>query len=225
LLGNFRGVSVYVNVTNVFSENTYVVVDSASSSALVVDPGGDWELIRDFLLSRGLRLVTIFNTHGHLDHVADNPSLRTNVGGSVIIHRSDSYMLSSIDELPMLRGLVDSGLMSFKPHRPDIEVEDGYIVRLGSHEFRVIHTPGHTMGSSVLYSEELGLAFTGDTVFRGTIGRVDLPHSNPSLMARSLERLRGELRGDDALLPGHGGWTRLSLELDVLDYFIEVLRG
>jgi glyoxylase-like metal-dependent hydrolase (beta-lactamase superfamily II) len=225
LLGNFNGVEVYVNVVNMFSENTYLIVDPGSGSALVVDPGGDWELIRDFLVMKRLKLVGIFNTHGHLDHVVDNPRLRSTLGGPVAIHRNDAYMLSRID-IPMLRQLVESGLMDFTPHEPDLVFDDDYSLRLGEYDFRVIHTPGHTMGSSVLYCGELGIAFTGDTLFKGAIGRVDLPHSDPRLMVESLRRIGNELEDDVLVLPGHGEYTRLGLERGLMDYFIDELsRG
>ncbi len=199
--------------------NTYVHV--CGEEAIVVDPA--WpdprlvESVRD-------RTVRVINTHGHLDHVAGNVRLRESAGAAIYIHRDDAYMLEEID-LPLIRAMVDNGLIPFTPHRPDHMLEGGERLEVCGGACEVMHVPGHTRGSIVVYCADLGMAYVGDLIFRGSIGRVDFPHSDPRAMAASLRRVINAIDGETTLLPGHGPPTVLKDERDLLERIAAILEG
>ncbi|MFA4719506.1 MBL fold metallo-hydrolase [Pyrococcus kukulkanii] len=149
--------------------------------------------------------VYIFNTHEHFDHVGGNEAFgryfnEKGVEVVFVAHELTAKTLEEGDDYVILSFYYGR---RFKPQKVQIKLRDNDYLRVGDVELRLIHTPGHTQGSSCLYYEEEEVMFTGDTVFLGTYGRTDLPTGNFEELTRSLEELR-EFRVRLGL-PGHGG--------------------
>ena len=188
--------------------NSYIVEDEESKETMVIDPGGEADKIIDMLDTLGVdKLKYIYLTHCHGDHFGAILDLKAKKGGKVLIHRDDAEGLYNQSiSLTYYIGMADIELEA------DSRVDEGDIIHLGNLEFRVIHTPGHTKGGSCLYCKEQGLLFSGDTLFKGTWGRTDLPTSNfPDIIASITNKLT-VLPDDTIVYPGHGRMTTIREE-------------
>ncbi|OYT25543.1 MAG: hypothetical protein B6V02_03440 [Thermoprotei archaeon ex4572_64] len=206
--------------------NMYVIV--SSDELLVIDPGGEVEETLEVLSAFNPRKVRVLLTHGHLDHVCSVHVLKEKFNAEIMIHKDDYEMLTNYNIHREIDATIPgylSACRSFKPVEPDLTLSDNYIVKFEEHVFRIIHTPGHTKGSCVIYCEDLDLAFTGDVVFRNGIGRIDTPHSSIQDMISSIEKIINTLRRSTKILPGHGEETTLSNELEFLLQVIEELKA
>ena len=188
--------------------NSYIVEDEESKETMVIDPGGEADKIIDMLDTLGVdKLKYIYLTHCHGDHFGAILDLKAKKGGKVLIHRDDAEGLYNPSiSLTYYIGMADIELEA------DSRVDEGDIIHLGNLEFRVIQTPGHTKGGSCLYCKEQGLLFSGDTLFKGTWGRTDLPTSNfPDIIASITNKLT-VLPDDTIVYPGHGRMTTIREE-------------
>ncbi len=174
-----------------YQTNTYVLWPENGKHCLVIDPGYEADTILDFLGSQGLTLEAILLTHGHFDHVGAVKDLAADTLCRVFLHPAENTL-----PLPLTAG---------KLHYTDTYAE-GSELTLAGLTFTVFHTPGHTPGSVCLcFGEHL---FTGDTLFEGSCGRIDLPGGSAMDMRRSLKRLAG-FQANYRVYPGHGGTTEL----------------
>jgi len=188
------------------STNAYVIGDPAAGSAAVVDPGDEAPRVLALLDRLGLRLETIIVTHAHFDHV-----------GAVLplVEATHAPFLLFHAELPVLKVAADRaqtlfGLTIPRPPAPDRLLREGDTVTLGGAPFRVVHTPGHSPGHMCLIGD--GLAFVGDVVFQGSIGRTDLPGADHATLLRSIARHILTLPDDTVLYNGHGPATTVGRE-------------
>jgi len=173
----------------------YLVGDSETGEALVIDPAGNIDGILALAKKNNLQIKYIVNTHGHVDHICGNREMKTKTGASLIIHEGDAPMLGHTS--PMLLqmfGAEDSPTA-------DITVKDGDTITVGNVSLQVIHTPGHSPGGMSLYIK--GFVFTGDTLFVESVGRTDLQGSSASQMFRSIQEKLFTLPDDTQVLPGH----------------------
>ena len=188
--------------------NCYIVEDEESKETMVIDPGGEPEKIIDMLDTLGVNeLKYIYLTHCHGDHFGGILELKNKKGGKVLIHRDDAEGLyNQAISLTYYIGMDDINLEA------DSRVDDKDIIHLGNLEFKVIHTPGHTQGGTCLYCEEQAMLFSGDTLFKGTWGRTDLPTSSfPDIIASITNKL-ATLPEETIVYPGHGKSTRIREE-------------
>lgn len=188
--------------------NCYIVEDEESKETMVIDPGGEPEKIIDMLDTLGVNeLKYIYLTHCHGDHFGGILELKKQKGGKVLIHRDDAEGLYNPSiSLTYYIGMDDIELEA------DSRVDEGDKIHLGNLEFEVIHTPGHTKGGSCLYCKEQALLFSGDTLFKGTWGRTDLPTSSfPDIIASITNKL-ATLPDETIVYPGHGKSTRIKEE-------------
>lgn len=200
---------VYVEVERIIvgmlGANCYIMYCPGTREAVIVDPGGDGEKIVETVESLRLTVKCIVNTHGHADHTAANSIVKEATGAPIAIHKDDAYLLEYSAQ--------KYWYPEFKTSKPDILLDDGETIEFNSKygpvRFRVIHTPGHTAGSICLYRP--GSLFSGDTVFRGGIGRVDLASSKPKLMPSSLRKILS-LPDETRIFPGHGPETTVGME-------------
>ena len=183
--------------------NSYLCVDE-SGSCVIIDPGCDGEGIYKKISDRGLKLEYILFTHGHFDHIMASGYLKEKTGAKTAIHRFDNELLCD----PKLNYAMQFAGSEFCSSA-DILLNDGEIVKCASMEFKLMHTPGHTKGSSVFICERY--LFSGDTLFAGDVGRTDLYGGSASDLKKSLARLNS-LEGDYKLYPGHGNPSRLQVE-------------
>jgi len=196
---------VYAHRVAPFDNRMYIVAD-ARGDALLIDPSqGEREALAT-VREGGLRVVELINTHGHPDHVFANAALQAATGARLAIHRADAYRLDpQTAPLPRI-------FMEFPRSLPDDLIEEGPLPYLADLELVALHTPGHTEGSTSFYLPTEGLLFSGDLLFAGNVGRVDLPGGDTAAMERSLARVAA-LPPETTVYPGHGPATTVGAEL------------
>jgi hydroxyacylglutathione hydrolase len=189
-----------------FLTNAYVVVCPQTNLAAVIDPApGSFEPIQSYLTEHQYVPEKILLTHSHWDHIADVAPLKECYQIPVYVHPADAQNLISpgSDLLPCW--------IEIKGVPPDGWLAEEHPVTIGNLNFVVLHTPGHTPGGVCLYSKEQEVLFTGDTLFRGSIGNLSFPTSCPDLMWESLDKL-SKLPPSTKAYPGHGPSTTLGKE-------------
>lgn len=189
--------------------NCSVISDESSGQAIVVDPGGDFETIRQVLEERGLSVAAIVHTHTHFDHVGATAPLKAWSGAEAHIHEADRFLY---DMLPLQASLF--GVPAVESCDVVGDLREGGVVSAGAFELGVLHTPGHTPGSVsfLLRDPDASIVFTGDTLFRGGIGRTDLWGGDAEQIMRSLEGPLMALSDDTRVVPGHGPLTSIGTE-------------
>lgn len=188
--------------------NCYVIFDEESKEIMCIDPAGDVDKIENLIKNvfKG-KLKYIYLTHCHGDHILGVTELQKRCGGKILIHRIDAIGLNDAKiNLSEIIGLPEIELEA------DSRIDDNDLIHLGNLEFRVIHTPGHTAGSTSLYCEKEKCLFSGDTIFCGTWGRTDLPTSNREDIMNSITKKILILPDDTLIYPGHGKATMLKDE-------------
>jgi glyoxylase-like metal-dependent hydrolase (beta-lactamase superfamily II) len=209
-------------VVGPLNTNAYVIYDVSTLEALVIDPATDEILpkISD-LISSGLKVVGIIATHGHADHVCGVKGLRELVGCRFMLHELDVEVLKESVEWALEWGID----ISFNDVRPDILLKGDEVLRLGNDEIQIIHTPGHTPGSITIYIPSSKVLFTGDTLFRESVGRTDLPGGSWDKLVNSLRMLVTRFEHDVVVYPGHGPSSTIGYEVGNNLYVRRVLRG
>jgi glyoxylase-like metal-dependent hydrolase (beta-lactamase superfamily II) len=187
-----------------FQENCYLVVDETANVCVLVDPGAEGERLIDAVERSGATLEAIWVTHGHLDHVGGIAAVKRRWNVPVHLHPLDRRLYDAAEWQAK-----NYGVPFEQPPPPDHDIADGDVMRVGSLAFEVMHAPGHAPGHVVLHGH--GIALVGDCLFAGSIGRTDLPFSDPAALARSLEKISA-LREDTRVLPGHGPETTIGAE-------------
>ena len=192
-------------VTGIFEENCYVVADAVTGEAAIVDPGADGEALVQAIRELAVTPRAVWLTHAHIDHIGAVTDVTRAWDVPVRLHPAD---------LPLFRaGSRQAAAYAIpfeQPPDPDASFADGQELILGSLRFGVMHAPGHAPGHVVLHGH--GVAFVGDCLFAGSVGRTDLPLSDPADLERSLERIVA-LPGETRVLPGHGRETTIAREL------------
>ena len=186
--------------------NCYLIWPEGERKALLLDSAGDPDDILSAARERDLDISLLVNTHGHSDHIESMASVKQSTGADLYIHELDAPMLANAD----LSGANMFGLRQ-ETTQPDRLLSEGDEISLEGTglNFTVLHTPGHTAGSICLLREKA--LFSGDCLFAGGIGRVDLPGGDEQAMMASLTRLV-ELAPDTAVYPGHGPATTIGVE-------------
>ena len=174
---------------------------------MVIDPGGSFQKISEMLDVLEAKVKYILLTHCHGDHIGAVAELKEKYGGTIVIHRFDEEGLK--DPKINMSSHIGIGDISLQE---DARLNDGDILHIGDLEFEVIHTPGHTIGSICVYCEEEKLLFSGDTLFRGSWGRTDLPTSCFEDIIDSITNKLMILPEDTIVYPGHGKSTIIKEE-------------
>lgn len=199
--------------------NCYIIFDEKSKEAIVIDPGGEVDKIAKMLDILKAKVKYIYLTHCHGDHIGGVNELKERYGGKILIHRIDSEGLNN----PEINLCEYIGLGKIELD-VDSRIDDNDLIHVGETELQVIHTPGHTKGSTSLYCEKEKMLFSGDTLFRGTWGRTDLPTSSLEDIMNSITKRLLVLPDDTIVYPGHGKATMIKeekpiyLELRPKDY-------
>jgi glyoxylase-like metal-dependent hydrolase (beta-lactamase superfamily II) len=197
-----------------FQENTYLLSDEASARAVLIDPGDEPERIARMVRSARVTLDAIWLTHAHIDHIGAIAEIKRQWDVPVHLHP---------DDLPLYRRAAQQaalyGLALDQPPDPDRELADKEQLTLGAHRFTVMHTPGHAPGHVVFVGNRVMIG--GDLLFAGSIGRTDLPFSNPDAMETSLA-LVATFDPMTAVYPGHGPPTSIGAELATNPYLMGV---
>jgi len=189
-----------------FQENTYLLIDDDSHHAVLIDPGDDGNRLLLAVEQASANLDAIWLTHAHVDHVGGIAAIKRVADVPVYLHPLDRPLYDNAKR----HGEV-FGLRVEAPPPPEKLLADGDTLRVGSLSFAVMHTPGHAPGHVVIHGH--GIAFAGDCLFSGSIGRTDLPFSDGAELARSLERICA-LPIETIVYAGHGPSTTIGEEID-----------
>jgi hydroxyacylglutathione hydrolase len=185
-------------------ENCYLVVDRTTGEGVLVDPGDEADTILAVLNEKQARLTAIWLTHAHVDHVGAVAPIVAALPVPVYLHPADLPLYTRAAATGRLYG------MDFEqPEPPDRELAEGDVLHCGTVRFEVYHLPGHAPGHVAFVGN--GLCLSGDVLFAGSMGRTDLPLSDPTAMHQSLQRMAA-MPGELVVLPGHGETTTLERE-------------
>lgn len=208
---------------NPFQENTYVLWDD-SGEAVVVDAGNyterETQELFAFIDNNGLRPVMAINTHGHVDHMLGVQRLKERYSIPFALHAGDRFLVESAQEHGAMYGFKVGQVPAV-----DTELAAGDKVRFGNTELTVIATPGHTPGHVAFYNPEEKILFTGDTLFRESIGRTDLPGGSYGWIMRSIIDNILPLGEEVTFYPGHGQQSTLGHEMLYNPFITEVMEG
>ena len=188
------------------SENCYLLIDEKTNQAAVVDPG----FLNDVLLNeiKKYTVQRILLTHGHFDHIWEADRLHEMLGVPVCAYETEAAFAADDKQNGSLLMMYES--ITCKVHEA---FKDGETFQIGEVPVTVLHTPGHRPGCLCFYAEEQGVLFSGDTLFCGAYGRLDLPEAQPERMRGSLERLFA-LPPETIVYPGHGEATTIGQEVE-----------
>lgn len=195
---------IHSRTVGAFQENSYLVVDPATKRAVLVDPGAEAQELIAMVRQSGATLEAIWLTHAHIDHIGAIAEVKRTWNVPVYLHPADQPLYD--------RGAMQAavyGLPFEQPPAPERELADGDVLTLGNLTFDVLHVPGHAPGHVVFVGQ--GNMIGGDLLFAGSIGRTDLPFSDPNRMMESLERV-ASLPEATAVHPGHGPATTIGVE-------------
>ncbi|HEU5186272.1 MAG TPA: MBL fold metallo-hydrolase [Gemmatimonadaceae bacterium] len=185
-------------------ENAYLVVDETTRRGVLIDPGEEAELLLDTVRDERAELEAIWLTHGHMDHVGAIAAIVRATPVPIYLHPHERPIYDSAAQ----HGIV-FGLRVEQPPPPDRSLADGDTLHVGTLRFSVIHVPGHAPGHVAIHGN--GVAFVGDCLFAGSVGRTDLPLASGAQLERSLERICA-LPDETIVYPGHGPATSIGRE-------------
>ncbi len=205
-------------VVGVFAENCWVVGNRRTREAICIDPGDQPDDILALAKDMGVEIKVIANSHAHLDHILGARGVKNATNAKFLLHPGD-HELAKLAGEHATRML---GQPAEPPPAPDASLADGDDVEVDGLKLRVIYTPGHTPGSVSFYTD--GLLFSGDTLFRGSIGRTDLPGGDYALEMSSIVDKLLTLPDDTVVLPGHMQETQIGTEKQTNPFVLEELQ-
>ena len=204
---------------SLFGINTYLVFDPDTKECVIIDPGmsnpEEEKAIENFIAEKGLTLTQIINTHLHIDHVAGIPFLREKYGVPIRAHESDNFLGRLIDQQAQVFGLnLQIGELEISEY-----LKAGDIIKIGNGQLKVIAVPGHSKGSIALYDKESNFVITGDALFKGSIGRTDLPGGDYKELIDSIKSELFKLPDETVIFPGHGPSSTIKEEKQSNPFF------
>jgi hydroxyacylglutathione hydrolase len=190
-----------------FQENCYIIGDAESGVGALIDPGDEAARIAMAVEETGLEIGSIIVTHAHIDHVGAVVGLVDEYACPVLMHAEAEPMLEGLPTQAMMMGLRFGNVPTVDRHVADEEV-----VEVGDLRFRSLYTPGHAPGHLAFYVEDERLVLSGDALFAGSVGRVDLPGGSMEVLMRSIEESLLTLPDETIVYPGHGPRTTIGNE-------------
>ena len=198
----------FINPVTQFEQNCSLVICEQTNQSAFIDPGGDIDKLMEVLETSNSNLSKILITHGHIDHCGIACELHQKLSVPIIgPHQDDEFWINQIPEQAKVFGFDE--LNSFVP---DIWLNDKDTVKVGNIEFSVIHCPGHTPGHVVFYENLSNIAFVGDVIFAGSIGRTDFPRGNYQDLIHSITKKLWPLGNEVKFVPGHGSMSSFGEE-------------
>jgi hydroxyacylglutathione hydrolase len=187
--------------------NCSILGDEQTREAIVIDPGENIPEIEQILGKHRLTVKAIVITHAHIDHIAGAEQLRRKTGAPVYLNRNDTELLATLAMQAQWIGVENPGSVTI-----DVDAADGATLRLGESELHVLHTPGHTQGSIGIYIPQHETLIAGDTLFRDSVGRTDLPGGDTRQLLSSIKAHLLTLPEETVVIPGHGPSTTIGRE-------------
>ena len=186
-------------------ENCYLLADPKTRQAVLIDPGDEAERLIAAL--DGFELIAVWLTHAHFDHIGALAELHRTFPVPVYLHDNDRELFAHAAESAAFFGLTLE-----QPTLEPLPLQPGQTLSLGRYEVRCLFTPGHAPGHTAFYLPEHALVFSGDALFRGAVGRTDIPGGNHEQLLASIHRELLTLPGETRVLPGHGAETTVGAE-------------
>jgi hydroxyacylglutathione hydrolase len=190
-----------------FQENSYIIGDEDSGAGVVVDPGDEAARIALAVEQTDLEVGSIIVTHAHIDHVGAVAALADEYACPVLMHAESEPMLMQLPTQAMMMGLKFGKVPAVDRH-----ISDGEVLEVGKLRLRSLYTPGHAPGHLAFYIEDEGVVLSGDALFAGSVGRVDLPGGSMEVLMRSIEERLLTLPDETWVYPGHGPRTSIGNE-------------
>jgi hydroxyacylglutathione hydrolase len=190
-----------------FQENCYIIGDEDSGAGAVVDPGDEAARIALAVEHTDLEVGSIIVTHAHIDHVGAVAALADEYACPVLMHAESEPMLKQLPAQAMMMGLKFGKVPAVDHH-----ISDGEVLEVGKLRLRSLYTPGHAPGHLAFYVEDEGVVLSGDALFAGSVGRVDLPGGSMEILMRSIEERLLTLPDETKVFPGHGPQTEIGSE-------------
>lgn len=195
---------------NPFQENTYIIYDQ-TKEAIIIDPGchikEEENQLKTFIENNNLKVVKLINTHCHIDHILGNAFVKNTFQVKLYIHKEDEATLRSAETYAPVYGFPQ-----FNTSEADEYMEEGDEIKFGNTSFKIIFTPGHAPGHICLINEDEKYVINGDVLFRGSIGRTDLPGGDYDTLIKSIKDKLFTLDDDYTVYTGHGPETSIGLE-------------
>ena len=192
-----------------FQQNCTILFDTETKVGVIVDPGGDVDRILEAIKGNGLGIEAIWITHGHIDHAGGAMDLKDKLGVDIIgPHEDDRPLLANLEAQAQRFGLTDT----VRNCTPDRFLSEGETVSFGDHSFEIFHCPGHAPGHVVYFNRAANFAHVGDVLFRGSVGRTDLPGGDHDALIRSIKEKLLPLGDDIGFICGHGPGSRFGDE-------------
>lgn len=207
---------IKILTVGVLEENTILVIDENTREVVVVDPGAEGDRIIKEI--ENFKIKYILATHGHLDHVGQVGYLKERFDVPFLMNEKDLFLINN-DIFPGFASIIGAT----ECPEPDDFIKEGDIISFGRFNLKVVETPGHTPGSVCFYDEKNSFVITGDTLFKGSIGRTDLPGGDMRQMENSLKKLI-KLPDDTDVIPGHSDVTTIGQEKKNNPYITGVYR-
>lgn len=190
-----------------FQQNCTLLWDAATKVGAVVDPGGDLARVQAAIAQVGMTVEKIILTHGHIDHAGGAADLRDALGVAIEgPHEADLFLLEGLEAQGRAYG------MQARAVTPDRWLKEGDTVEIAGHAFSVMHCPGHSPGSVVLYNSTQRFALVGDVLFRGSIGRTDFPYGDHEALIHAIKTKLLPLGDEVAFICGHGPASTIGAE-------------
>lgn len=210
-------ITIKTFVCNAFQENTFLLYDE-TKECVIVDAGNsnanENSVIDEFIETNELKLVSIINTHCHIDHLMGNSYFVDKYGVDSIAHKNEMPLIDRSKDMA-----IAFGFDLEEPPVPNRFVEEGEIIKFGNSELEVRLVPGHSPGSIVLYCEKDKFVIVGDVLFSGSIGRTDLPGGDYQTLIDSIKGKLFSLDSEVVAYPGHGESTTIGKEKDSNPFF------
>ena len=200
--------------TGIYDVNTYIVTDEKTSETAIIDLGGNFEIIDDYVKANSLKVKYILNTHGHFDHVMGVLDAKNAYKVPFYIHQADEILINNISKQLETLGMYEK----ITSPQIDVYVDENTNISLGDIPIKIFYTPGHTQGG-VCYLIEDNL-FSGDTLFYESIGRTDFAYGNHNQLVTSIKQKLFTLSDNITVFPGHGCRTTIGHEKKYNSYVI-----
>lgn len=191
-----------------FQQNCSIVWDDNSMEAVLIDAGGQPEKLQQVIKTLGVKVKALWNTHGHLDHIGAVGTLKKVYDVPVIgPQKEDLFWIESLQDVSRRYGFPVPEAVHV-----DQWLEGGEILTLGAYSFEVRYTPGHTPGHVIFYCEEMNILWTGDVLFKGSIGRTDFPRGDFDTLIASIQTQVFSLPDETQFISGHGATSTIGFE-------------
>lgn len=191
-------------------QNCRFIFDAEEDGGIVIDPGGEVERILEQVRKDHRTVSEIWLTHSHFDHCGGVRRLKEETQAPLVAHPDEEIFRQNVEQACRMYAIPASDMADCP--EPDKTISGGEILSCGSHQFKVLFTPGHAPGHLCFYCEEQGVLIAGDTLFAGSIGRSDLPGGDHARLLRSIREEILSLPDGTAVLPGHGPDTTVGSE-------------